>query len=260
MKDFQAHLNNLDKQSHQWTIVSRQSARLKQLWIETHPDEEYRDNFIEGSLSGGWVLSLGEKETHHFLTDSEIFGWSRPQPRRLPPVTREAPEMVFADLKPGDYVVHVDHGIGQFIGLHKPNIDGNQREYLSIQYKNNDVLYVPPIHQADRVSLYVGPDGSPPNFNNLSANDWEQTKAKFAMLSSRLPPTFWSFTPNVSWPRGGTRSSLIQTGSASWKLLFRTLKRPINYSPSNRSRPIWNLRAPPWIASYAAMSVTARPK
>jgi len=212
LKDFQAHLNSLDKRSHRWTVVSRQSARLKQLWIETHPDEEYRDNFIEGSLSGGWVLSIGEKETHHLLTDSEIFGWSRPQPRRLPPVTREAPEMVFADLKPGDYVVHVDHGIGQFIGLHKPNIDGNQREYLSIQYKNNDVLYVP-IHQADRISLYVGPDSSPPNFNNLSANDWDQTKTKvrhavvevaadlLELYTKRQLAQGYAFEPDSDWQR-----------------------------------------------------------
>ena len=96
--------------------------------------------------------------------------------------------------------------------MHKPNIDGNQREYLSIQYKNNDVLYVP-IHQADRVSLYVGPDGSPPNFNNLSANDWEQTKSKvrhavvevaadlLELYANRQLAQGYAFEPDSDWQR-----------------------------------------------------------
>ena len=211
LKDFQTHLNQLDSKSHSWTVVSRQAARLKQLWTETHPDEEERANaFLEGSLSGGWVLHKEENKQHHLLSDSEIFGWSRPQPRRRPPITSQAPEMVFADLNPGDYVVHVDHGIGQYIGLHKPNIEGNQREYLAIQYKNNDVLYVP-IHQADRVSRYIGPDSSLPRLNNLSGNDWDQTKNKvrhavvevatdlLELYAKRQMAEGYAFTPDTDW-------------------------------------------------------------
>ncbi|MFA7628665.1 MAG: CarD family transcriptional regulator, partial [Candidatus Dojkabacteria bacterium] len=133
LKDFQSHINSLTRDEQPWTVVSRQSARLEQLWKDTHPDEEVKPGaFIEGSLSGGWVLNLEKGSSHHLLTDSEIFGWSRPQPRRRPVLSSEAPEAIFADLSPGDYIVHVDHGIGRFIGLHKPNIEGTQREYLSI--------------------------------------------------------------------------------------------------------------------------------
>ena len=144
------------------------------------------------------------------LTDSEIFGWSRPQPRRRPPLTTEAPEAIFADLKPGDYVVHIDHGIGQFIGLHKPNIDGNQREYLTIQYKNSDVLYVP-IHQADRISRYIGPDSSTPHLNSLGGLDWSQTKSKvrhavvevatdlLELYAKRQMAKGYSFNPDSDW-------------------------------------------------------------
>lgn len=213
LKDFQTHLNCLEAQSSPWTVVSRQAARLKQLWTETHPDEsDQAKNFLEGSLSGGWILEIDQAKRHHLLTDSEIFGWSRPQPRRRPPITSEAPEMVFADLNPGDYVVHIDHGIGQFIGLHKPSIDGNQREYLSIQYKNNDILYVP-IHQADRVSRYIGPDSSLPHLNNLSGNDWDQTKSKVRhavvevatdlldLYAKRQMAQGYAFNPDSDWQR-----------------------------------------------------------
>ena len=92
LKDFQTHLRFLEDRQQDWTVVSRQSARLRQLWQETHPDysnEQGLSQFIEGSLSGGWVLKQSQHHAHHLLTDSEIFGWSRPQPRRRPLFTSE---------------------------------------------------------------------------------------------------------------------------------------------------------------------------
>ncbi len=180
LKDFQAHLNLLDQKQQPWTVVSRQAARLKQLWQENHPDfseEQANTQFVEGSLSGGWVLKVSSIKSHHLLSDSEIFGWGRPQVRRRMPVISESPETVYEDLKPGDWVVHVDHGIGQFVGLHRPVIDDIQREYLTIQYKDNDLLYVP-IHQADRISRYIGPDGGTPSVSRLGSPEWTQTKHK----------------------------------------------------------------------------------
>ena len=213
LKEFQFHIDSLTKDQQPWTVVSRQAARLEQLWKETHPDEVVKSAaFLEGSLSGGWVLHLDKSSSHHLLTDSEIFGWSRPQPRRRPPLSSEAPEAIFADLKPGDYVVHVDHGIGRFMGLHKPNIEGSQREYLTIQYKNSDVLYVP-IHQADRITRYIGPDSSIPHINSLGGTDWNQTKSKvrhavvevaadlLELYAKRQMAKGYSFKPDSDWQR-----------------------------------------------------------
>ena len=180
LKEFQAHLQALEHKGEPWIVVSRQAARLRQLWQENNPElnaETAEALFVEGSLSGGWELTLANGLRHHLLTDSEIFGWGRPQVRRRPPVVSEAPELVFADLKPGDWVVHVDHGIGQFIGLHRTNLEGSQREYLTIQYKDNDVLYVP-IHQADRLTRYIGPDDQNPVISRLGGTEWNQTKQK----------------------------------------------------------------------------------
>lgn len=180
LKEFQAHLQALEHKGEPWIVVSRQAARLRQLWQENNPElnaETAEALFVEGSLSGGWELTLANGLRHHLLTDSEIFGWGRPQVRRRPPVVSEAPELVFADLKPGDWVVHVDHGIGQFIGLHRTNLEGTQREYLTIQYKDNDVLYVP-IHQADRLTRYIGPDDQNPVISRLGGTEWYQTKQK----------------------------------------------------------------------------------
>ena len=180
LKDFQAYLNELERKGQAWTVVSRQAARLRQLWLEGNPavsPDTAETRFVEGSLSGGWVLQGEDGEIYNLITDSEIFGWARPQVRRRAPVISEAPELVFGDLKPGDWVVHVDHGIGQFVGLLSPTVDGIQREYLTIQYKDNDLLYVP-IHQADRLSRYIGAEGGPPALNRLGSAEWGQTKQR----------------------------------------------------------------------------------
>ena len=180
LKDFQAYLNELERKGQAWTVVSRQAARLRQLWLEGKPavsPDTAETRFVEGSLSGGWVLQGEDGEIYNLISDSEIFGWARPQVRRRAPVISEAPELVFGDLKPGDWVVHVDHGIGQFVGLLSPTVDGIQREYLTIQYKDNDLLYVP-IHQADRLSRYIGAEGGPPALNRLGSAEWGQTKQR----------------------------------------------------------------------------------
>lgn len=180
LKEFQEHLKLLESTQQAWTVVSRQAARLKQLWSETldpHEPQESLENFMEASLSDGWVLRASNTHEHHLLTDSEIFGWSRPQPRRRPMLFAEAPESLLDDFKPGDYIVHVDYGIGQFVGLHRPVLQGVQREYLAIAYKDNDMLYVP-IQQADRLTRYIGADSTKPVLNRLGGNEWVLTKSR----------------------------------------------------------------------------------
>ncbi len=215
LKDFQQHLRLLKADQQLWTVVSRQSARLKQLWLETYPNFAEDDDhpvFLEGSLSGGWVLRKPDRTTHHLLTDSEIFGWSRPQPRRRPIITSESPESIYGELNAGDWVVHVDHGIGQFIGLHRPTIEGVQREYLTIQYKDNDLLYVP-IHQADRISRYIGTDGSTPSPSRLGGTEWTLTKHKvkhavvevaadlLELYAKRQTSKGFAFSPDSDWQK-----------------------------------------------------------
>lgn len=214
LKEYQHHISELSRKNIPWTVISRQAARLKQLWMETHPElsaEEAQHHFLEGSVSGGWVLTHAPDQ-QHLLSDSEIFGWSRPQPRRRPMLSTEAPEAVYADLKPGDWVVHVDHGIGQFIGLHTPTIDGMQREYLSIAYKDNDILYVP-IHQADRITRYVGPESGPPSLSRLGGSEWDLTKSRvrhavvevaqdlLELYAKRQTVEGFAFNPDNDWQK-----------------------------------------------------------
>ncbi|MBE9481674.1 MAG: transcription-repair coupling factor, partial [Bacteroidetes bacterium] len=79
------------------------------------------------------------------------------------------------DLKPGDFVTHIDHGIGKFDGLEKIENNGRQQEAIRLVYKNNDLLYVS-IHSLHRIAKYVGKEGKAPLLNKLGSNVWNRLK------------------------------------------------------------------------------------
>ena len=80
-------------------------------------------------------------------------------------------------LKVGDYVVHVDHGIGKFAGLQKIDVNGNSQETIRLVYKDNDVLFVG-IHSLHKISKYKGKDAIPPKINKLGSPAWEKLTSK----------------------------------------------------------------------------------
>ncbi len=81
------------------------------------------------------------------------------------------------DLKPGDYVTHIDHGIGRFDGLEKINNNGKWQEAIRIIYKNDDLLYIS-IHSLHRISKYSGKEGHVPSMDRLGSNAWNKLKSK----------------------------------------------------------------------------------
>ena len=169
-------------------IISRQAKRLAELYSEGKEQYSAIDSlppelrtgdliFIEGSLSEGWILRTDELGQLHLLTDAELFGWARPLPRRRPVIRAEAPESEFADLNKGDIVVHIDYGVGIFQGLVERTLDNHRREFLLVEYEDGDQVYVP-IHQADRITRYVGADTTLPKLSRLGTQEWERAKSK----------------------------------------------------------------------------------
>ncbi|MDK2981448.1 MAG: hypothetical protein PWQ55_1795 [Chloroflexota bacterium] len=161
------------------TIVSKQIDRLKEVGRgdETALGEPDLLRYIDGSLNAGWEVRYPKGETSYLLTDSEIFGWERPRPRRMRSQNYTGPEVSYADLKPGDWVVHIDYGIGRFAGLVHRSIEGVERDFLLIKYAEDDQLFVP-VHQADRLSLYVGPDERGPRLTRLGGKEWATVKER----------------------------------------------------------------------------------
>lgn len=81
------------------------------------------------------------------------------------------------DLQPGDFVTHIDHGVGRFDGLEKIENNGKQQEAIRLIYQNNDILYVS-IHSLHRISKYIGKEGTVPSLNKLGSNAWNKLKSK----------------------------------------------------------------------------------
>jgi len=81
------------------------------------------------------------------------------------------------DLQPGDYVTHIDHGVGKFDGLEKIYNNGKEQEAIRLIYKDGDLLYIS-IHSLHRISKFVGKEGSAPSLNRLGSNAWNKLKEK----------------------------------------------------------------------------------
>ena len=182
------HLETQRREHAQTVVVSRQAPRLAELWsdsglaqpvLERLPGELSPGDihFVHGALSEGWRLEPATGEQVHLLTDAEIFGWSRPQPRQRPLRRAPSPEAFYSDLAPGDWVVHVDYGIGRFAGLVERTLDDLLREFLLLEFADGDQLFVP-VHQADRVTRYIGVDAGTPTASRLGTQEWERTKSR----------------------------------------------------------------------------------
>lgn len=80
-------------------------------------------------------------------------------------------------LEPGDFVVHIDHGVGKFSGLQKLEVNGKEQEAIRLEYKGGDILYVS-IHSLHRISRYTGKEGTQPKVNKLGSPAWNKLKSK----------------------------------------------------------------------------------
>jgi len=110
------------------------------------------------------------------FTDNQFYG--RPvRWRKRKKVARGLTLQQLNSLSIGDYVVHVDHGIGQYQGLKKITVQGTERECLSLMYKNGDYLYVP-LDRMNRVQKYSAKEGAVPSLSRLGSKDWDRLKKK----------------------------------------------------------------------------------
>ena len=212
LKSFIEYLKSIVERGEQVSVLSRQASRLQELWQESNevePDLE-SPQFVEASLSEGFVLQC--KPIFHLISDSEVFGWERPQPRTRQRPVAETPESVYADLQVGDYVVHIDHGVGRFGGLVQRELDGHTREFLAVEYEGGGQLYVP-VHQADRLTRYVGAEGAVPALDRLGGQEWHDKKGRVKqavlevaqemldLYARRNVVQGYAFKPDTTWQR-----------------------------------------------------------
>jgi len=202
---------------HTQVVMTRQARIMREVMhrarltpleppdLATPPDDNTL-TLVRGTLGEGFVLNAPDGTPWlTLLTDAELYGWKRATPRRVGSRQRRTTlENVLEEIAPGDYVVHIEHGIGIYRGLVQREIQGVVREYLEIEYANNDRLYVP-VHQADRVARYIGPAGAEPRIHRLGTTDWETARRQAkravddiaeellgAIWNRRAPWTAWS--------------------------------------------------------------------
>jgi transcription-repair coupling factor (mfd) len=164
--------------------TSTRGERLSDALREKGIEASYYEVIPEDILPGQVVIIRGmlnkgfEYSTIHFvlISDREIFGESK-QKRRPGPAKGVSRIKSFTDLKVGDYVVHVNHGIGIYQGIKQLTVENIKKDYLDIRYASGDKLYVP-VDQLDLVQKYIGTEGKAPKIYKLGGTEWVKAKTK----------------------------------------------------------------------------------
>lgn len=152
----------------------KQIERLYQIFEDIESNIEFQP--IPIALHEGFI-----SKTHKIVcyTDHQLF--ERYHRFRLKEGFRKTKQAItlkeLYDLQSGDYVTHVDHGIGRFSGLETIEVNGKSQEAIRLLYRDNDVLYVG-IHSLHRISKYTGKDGTAPKMNKLGTQTWSNLKQK----------------------------------------------------------------------------------
>ncbi len=110
------------------------------------------------------------------IQENEIFG----RRRHIPKSVKHAKSAVidtFVELNPGDYVVHVNYGIGRFKGIDRVRALGNERDYIKLEYANEEIVFIP-IEQVNLVQRYIGNEGDDPRLDRIGSKSWENRKNK----------------------------------------------------------------------------------
>jgi transcription-repair coupling factor (superfamily II helicase) len=151
----------------------RQVERLHGIFEEIHP--EIRFQSLEFSLRQGFIDHSLKVVCY---TDHQIF--ERYYRYRAKEKFSKSKALTFRELQtlqPGDFVTHIDYGIGKFAGLEKKQVDGKDQEAIRLVFRDDDLLYVS-IHSLHKISKYSGKDGTPPSISKLGSNEWDTKKAK----------------------------------------------------------------------------------
>ncbi|WP_277673999.1 transcription-repair coupling factor [Piscibacillus halophilus] len=129
---------------------------------------------IEGNLSHGFEMPAFKLAV---LTEEELFKKQKPKKRKRHKISNAERVKSYQELKVGDYVVHINHGIGKYLGIETLEVNDLHKDYMVINYSGNDKLYVP-VDQIDQVQKYVGSEGKAPKLYRLGGSEWKKVKSR----------------------------------------------------------------------------------
>ncbi len=158
------------------------------------------------ALTAGFMIS---DEKLLVIQENEIFGRKRNAPKSIRKANSK-PIDTFVDLNPGDYIVHVNYGIGLFKGIERVKAMGTERDYIKLEYAEEEIAFVP-IEQVNMVQRYIGSENEKPRLDRIGSKSWSARKAKVQqkveeiaeklidLYSKRQASRGFSFPKDTEW-------------------------------------------------------------
>lgn len=196
MQNFHGQMNVLKNELTRWkkgqnriVFIAADAERAKRLERVLHDYEMEADLLLEpvqdvppgrptitiGNLQAGFELPMNR---FIVVTEGEVFTAKQRKARKVQQNMTNAERIKnYLELKPGDYVVHINHGIGKYLGIETKEILGIHKDYLHIRYAGGDSLFVP-IEQIDHVQKYVASEETEPKIYSLGGSEWKRVKNK----------------------------------------------------------------------------------
>ncbi|CAH0347583.1 transcription-repair coupling factor [Bacillus sp. CECT 9360] len=164
---------------------------------------------LKGNLNNGFELPMQKLAV---ITEQELFNKRTKKSIRRQKLSNAERIKSYSELKVGDYVVHVNHGIGKYLGIETLSINNVHKDYLQIRYQGDDKLYVP-VDQIDLVQKYVGSEGKEPKLYKMGGSEWKRVKSKvqssvediaddlIKLYAEREAAKGYAFSPDVDMQR-----------------------------------------------------------
>ena len=143
--------------------------------------EQGEVQIVTGHLLNGFSIDTADGSTVSVMSDAEVFGIQKERRRIRKRPIRKGPAL--EQLKPGSYVVHIEHGVARFVGTKVMGSEGE--EYLVLEYAEDDKLYVPTDH-LDRIQLYHGTADAAPKLTRLGTQEWNKARARAKRATEQL--------------------------------------------------------------------------
>lgn len=186
MNLFKSELERWEKNDYSVVILAPNVSRaekIESILMDYHMEAQTVDELelpvvkptiIVGNLSNGIELP-----THKLvlITESELFKKRVRSPRKKQKISNAERIKSYQELKLGDYVVHVNHGVGKYLGIETMKVKDKHKDYLLIQYAGDDKLFVP-IDQIELVQKFVGSEGKEPRLYKLGGTEWTKVKRR----------------------------------------------------------------------------------
>ena len=219
-------IKNFQKDSKKVFIVvdmKEKAERIALLLEENNINSRFQeklDNMIINDSTNSVTITVGKLssgfESYELnqivIVANELVEAERRKRKKRSKLFTQSEKVVYADLKPGDYVVHREHGIGVYLGVNTITADGTTKDYIKLKYRGEDVLYIP-TSALDLIRKYIGGGEESLKLNKLGSKEWENTTTKvkknlrqiakelMELYAKREKSKGFAFSPDTDWQK-----------------------------------------------------------